>query len=85
MVISLGNGRQASYSSLGFKAYLPALHSAGSSFAGKLVFSERHAQSPDQLVTPLCDKSIARGDATSGSLVGIKIKLFLPTGATVVW
>jgi hypothetical protein len=65
--------------------YLPVLHSAGSNFAGRLVCSERHDQPPDQLATPLCDKSIARGDATSGSLVGINIKLFLPSGATVVW
>ncbi len=65
--------------------YLPALHSAGSNFDGRLVCSERHDQPPDQLATALCDKSIARGDATSGSLVGINIKLFLPSGATVVW
>ena len=64
-------------------SYLLILHSDGSNWDSKFVSVDLHDQPPDQVDPSGFDKSIGLGALASGSFVGMRCNVFLPSGATL--
>ena len=65
--------------------YLMILHSDGNNWGSRFVSVDLQDQPPAQVAPSGFDKSIGLGALASGSFVGIRCNVFLPSGATLTW